>query len=425
MVVITAYTVLVYYSQLAGIMETAAYGLRLAAREFAAQYKTDPLAPLPEQFRVSAHMGETGLPAWIKKHYSPDKLGHGEFTLDDDVKPSLTGMDEAVFFILLAHDLHDGKRLYLLNIHPESDDIPDAYRYSEHTGSLVVLFGLGLITLNFLVIRFLFRKVAGSIEILSEWAGSLTRESLELQRPGFRFREIDQLADLIQDAVGNLHEAMTREHEFLRNAGHELRTPIAVLRSNVDLISKLWPDLPEREKSIFLRMGRAVDNMHQLTETLLWLSRKEETMPAPEPVDMVELVDGLVRENRFLLAGKEVSLSLNTSPSRAFLPKTACRIALGNLIRNAFQYTGEGSIHIQVSPHAVSIENRSGESANAVGDDYGFGLGLILVDRICRKLDLAYENREVPEGRRAELSWARCNGEPACSHDPMDPGRIS
>jgi len=409
-VVITAYTVLVYYSLLAGIIEAATYDLRLAARDFSALYKTDSMAPLPKAPRVTAYIGETDLPVWLKDEYSPETLGHDEIELDD-LEARVNGIDQEIFFFVLAHDLYDGKRLYLVKLYQEADDIPDAFRYSERTEILVVSFGIGFIVLIFLVIRFLFRKVAGSIEILSEWAGSLTREDLDLPRPGFKFREIDQLADLIQNAVGDLHEAMTREHRFLRNASHELRTPIAVLRSNMDLLNKLWPDLPDREKNIFQRMGRAVDNMHQLTETLLWLSRKEETMPEPECVDIVDLVNELVRENRFLLAGKEVSLSLDTLPSQGLFPRTACRIALGNLIRNACQYTVQGRIEIRVSPQAVSITNRSGASPNVPGSDYGFGLGLLLVDQICRKLNMSYENRPVQDGHLAELSWREIKGE--------------
>jgi len=405
-VVITAYTVLVYYSQLAGIIEAATYDMKLEARDFSALYKADARTPLPQFPRVTAFIGENGLPAWLKENYFPETLAHGQVELDD-MEANGNGFDQGFFFLLLAHDLHDGKRLYLLKIYPESDDIPDAFRYSERTEILVLGFGIGFILLIFLVIRFLFRKVAGSIDVLSEWAGSLTREDLEQPRPGFKFREIDQLADLIQDAVGDLHAVLIREHQFLRNASHELRTPIAVLRSNMDLINRLWPDLPAREKNIFQRMGRAVDNMHQLTETLLWLSRKEDNMPEPESVDMGSLVDELVREYRYLLAEKKVDLCLDISQAHALFPRTACRIALGNLIRNAFQYTAQGRIEIRVVPAAVTITNSCAKSSVAGGTDDGFGLGLILVEQICRKLDLAYENQRFEDGCLATLTWTK------------------
>ena len=210
----------------------------------------------------------------------------------------------------------------------------------------------------------------------------------------------------MKNAVGDLHRALTREHQFLRNASHELRTPIAVLRTNMDLLERLRLDFGDQEKAVYPRLRRAVDDIHQLTETLLWLSRKEETMPEPENVSIGEMVDELVRENRYLLKGKDVDLWLDIAAARATLPAVAVRIALGNLIRNAFQYTGRGSVEILVAQDAVTITNRyrAMEKVDSGGGDYGYGLGLMLVRQISEKLNLQYENRAIPGGHRASLA---------------------
>ena len=47
---------------------------------------------------------------------------------------------------------------------------------------------------------------------------------------------------------GDLHQALNREHHFLRNASHELRTPIAVIRTNMDLLERLQTNSGDREK---------------------------------------------------------------------------------------------------------------------------------------------------------------------------------
>lgn len=405
LVVIIAYTVLVYYSQLAGILETAAYDMRLTAREFAAAYKADPGAPLPVAARVTGYLGENSLPRWLVEEYELPGLGHNEIEVDD-VEASVTDRPGDIFFIALAYHLHDGERFYLVKIYTEYDDLPDAFRYSERTEILILIFGIGFILIVFLAIRFLFKKVAGSIEVLSAWAVNLNREELENPRPGLKFREIDQLADLIETAVDDLHQAMTREHQFLRHASHELRTPIAVLRTNMDLLHRLNPEPPEKEKPVFQRMGRAVESMHILTETLLWLSRKEETMPEPERFDVGAMAEDLVRENRYLLAGKDVALVLDVIETPSFLPKIPCRIALGNLIRNAFQYTVQGRVVIRVAPDSVAVSNNHGEAPASRNTDYGFGLGLSLVAQICMRLGLKYETRETRGGYRASISWA-------------------
>ncbi|WDP88844.1 MAG: HAMP domain-containing histidine kinase [Desulfobacter sp.] len=405
-VVITAYTVLVYYSQLAGIIETAAYDMRLTARAFSAAYAKDRTSPLPRETRVRGYMGETDLPVWLTENCDPKAMGHDEVQIIQ-LEPGDKGTDVFILFIVLSHDLLDGKRLYLVKVYEEADDIPDAFRYSEWTEVLVLGLGIGFIVLIFLLIRLLFKKVAGSVLLLSDWAVNLNPEDLEQPRPRFKFREIDELGGLIETAVRDLHQALIREHRFLRHASHELRTPIAVLRTNMDLLDKLNPKPSPMEKTVYQRMGRALDNMHTLTETLLWLSRKEENMPDPEDLDMGELVAELVNEYRPFLAGKEVELTLESQRALAVLPRAACRMALGNLIRNAFQYTDRGNINIQVRERAVVIFNNHGTGQeNGQSSDYGFGLGLSLVAQICRKLDLEYENRAVAGGRRASVSWA-------------------
>jgi len=173
----------------------------------------------------------------------------------------------------------------------------------------------------------------------------------------------------------------------------------------MDLLGKLSPDPGTRVKPVYRRMVRAVDSMQTLTETLLWLSRKEENMPGPETFDVAEMVDDLIRETRYLLAGKPVELALDLTGCPAFLPKVPCRIALGNLIRNAFQYTVQGRVEIRVVPESVIIFNDHGNGPVLPEKEYGFGLGLSLVEQICSRLDLKYSTETIAGGYRAVISW--------------------
>jgi len=403
LVMIVAYTMLVVYSIFAGIDDTAGYELHLAARDFEILYKKDPKTPLPTAPRMTAYMGEKNLPTWFKDNFAPEILDHAELIMEemDD------SQNQYFTFLAFPYDLYDGQRLYLIKIFTQADDLPEAFTRSDRAGFLILILGIGFILCIILMVQFLFRKVSGSVEILSLWAATLNQENLEKQRPDFKFHEIDQLADLIQNSVDNLHQALTREHQFLRNSSHELRTPIAILRSNMDLLERLRPNPNDQEKAIYQRMRRGVDNMHRLTETLLWLSRKEEKMPQPQPVLINALVDELVQENKYLLTGKEVDLTLDTVVVSVTLPLAACRIALSNLIRNAFQYTGRGKVKIQVSATQVLVinQNRELEEIPEQGDDYGFGLGLMLVEQISQKIGLHYENQPIAGGHRAVLSF--------------------
>lgn len=403
-IMIAAYSIFVEFSLLIGMEETATFDLKLISRDFAVEYRKNPETSLPHFPRLIAYLGEKDLPGWLKEKYTPADLESGKALIDE---PSLMEWDEDhwTFHIVFPSELHDGTRLYLIKTYTEKDDLPQAFVFSENLEILILGTGILFILLIMGGIRLLFRNVSFAIDDLFAWAAGLNSETLGNSRPQFKFREIDLLAELIHNAVANLHQALQREHRFLRHASHELRTPITVLRSNMDLLDRINPDPEEREKMVYGRIRRAGDSMHQLTETLLWLSRKEEKMPEAETVDVQEVVTELIRENEFLLKGKEVKLSMDIRSAQFIIPLTAFRIAMGNLIRNAFQYTDQGTVRINLMNTRLTIENQTSAASEKNDDSYGFGLGLMLVKQICRKLKLSYQREEVPGGHRAILSW--------------------
>jgi signal transduction histidine kinase len=404
-IMIAAYSIFVEFSLLMGMEETATFDLKLISRDFAAEYKKNILAPLPQFPRLKAYIGEDDLPAWLKED-SPKNLETMKALI---AEPSMEEWknDHWSFHIVLPTRLHDGKRLYLIKTYTEKDDLPEAFVFSENLEILILSTGILFILLLMGGVRFLFRKVSFSLDDLFSWAAGLNSESLDRPKPEFKFKEIDLLADLIHKAVTDLHRALQREHSFLRHASHELRTPLAMLRSNMDLLERIKLDPDRQEKKIYNRIRRACDSMHQLTETLLWLSRKENRIPDPEPVDIRDLVTGLIQENRYLLEGKHVELILEIRPAGVMIPMTAFKIAVGNIIRNAFQYTVQGVVRIELLEDKLIIENKTCAGVGKNAADYGFGLGLKLVKQICSKLNLSYKSRNLQEGHQAILSWEK------------------
>ena len=76
---------------------------------------------------------------------------------------------------------------------------------------------------------------------------------------------------------------------------------------------------------------------------------------------------------------------------------------LANLIRNAFQYTDEGEVLITVSADSLTVFNKNTEALSDEepgGDsDYGFGLGLLLVEQIAQRLEWLYQYEGYDDGR--------------------------
>ncbi|EXJ12652.1 sensor histidine kinase [Imhoffiella purpurea] len=291
---------------------------------------------------------------------------------------------------------------------------------SMHT--LIIISILIVATLG-LIIWLLLRRISRPVAELGRWTGSLDPQRLREPPPDFSYPELNALAELIRTSLSSVQESLEREHRFLRHASHELRTPIAVIRSNLELLSRLqetsgYP-LDPRQRQVIERMERASFNMQHLTETLLWLSRDDREAPASHPVQIDALIRELVEEMRYLLNEKRVSVSLVTHPHRLVLPEVPARIVLGNLIRNAFQHTWDGEIRICQTQDRIEIVNRRPEPQEAIPQSLGFGLGLQLTAQLTERLGWVYENEAGTNGHRVLLSLGGIDQRRAMTEAPQ------
>ena len=77
-------------------------------------------------------------------------------------------------------------------------------------------------------------------------------------------------------------------------------------------------------------------------------------------------------------------------------------------MKNAFQYTKVGEVSIAIEASRVVIENVNRMEIDSVdSDEYGFGLGLELVELICSRLEWHYSHEDITGGRRTTLEFLR------------------
>ncbi|MCP4353807.1 MAG: HAMP domain-containing histidine kinase [Desulfobacterales bacterium] len=401
LILVILYSILLNEYMIQGLDEASARDLHLAAVEFVRNLQINPKTPLPQAPRVRAFMGPEKLPRWVTRKFPPDKYRHAKLLVGRYHHEKTE--KEHDFFLLFPYNLPDDRQLILLKIYSAKDKVSGINLRMLHMIAWPI--GAGFILFVVLAVRYMLRRLSTPVEKLGDWAGKLLPGQIEQPHPDFGFDEVNKLADLLQDAMKQLRQASEREHRFLRNASHELRTPIAVAQSNLELLERVRPEPEKAEQVIYERIRRAVGNMNQLTQTLLWLNRDKEEAPSPEPVAIDALVSELVAENRYLLKGKSVSVSVDAKPAESVIIAVACRIALNNLIRNAFQYTAEGEISIRVRSDQVVIRNITGGKSDVdqSGSDYGFGLGLALVEQVTAKMGWEYQNAAISGGREVRI----------------------
>ncbi len=309
---------------------------------------------------------------------------------------------DAGYFVLRVNDKHD-QTYYVSHLFEKGEEC-NVEHEELHPFLWIGIVGITSLFLFFVLLVLMIRSMANPVEQLGAWAKSLNVDKLHHSPPDFRYNELNKLAQIIQNSLNSVHKTLQREHDFLRHASHELRTPITVLRGNIDLLKKINSTTTSKEIAIIDRIERAGLTMGDLTETLLWLSREHETPPLSETIALNELLKELVKELKYLLQGKNVEIIFNSSPYQIKAPRAACRMVLSNLIRNAFEHTQAGTIFIEQLNAQILIHNRN-SNIQAKGEELGFGLGLKLTEKLTHRFGWSYQSQATEYGHNVEVSF--------------------
>jgi len=234
-------------------------------------------------------------------------------------------------------------------------------------------------------------ELARRVAALSPGAGEL---ALAEEFPG---DEVGELARDFDDYQQRLAEFIERERAFTGDVSHELRTPLAVINGAAEV---LLADtrLNEKERRVVERIARAAREASELTAALLLLAREEDGKAITVSECKVEdILKQVIEGHRQSLCRKSVytELKIEGHPVLVVEPELL-RVVLGNLVRNAFAYTREGSVIIAVQADSVSITDSgvgmtASELARAFDRHYsgggkgGAGIGLSIVKRICQR----------------------------------------
>ena len=213
--------------------------------------------------------------------------------------------------------------------------------------------------------------------------------------------EVQRLGETLNEMLGRLESALERERDLVTDAGHELRTPLALLRTELELALRQAQTADELRAAV-RRSSSEADRLAQLAEDLLLVARTEQgRLPLRlEPVQ-VEALFGSIR-SRFEWRAAELGKTVTAAPAAGLLvqaDRLRLEQALGNLVDNALRYGGDAialeaarddgqiELHVRDSGHGLPPEFLSrafdrftrGDAARSRG---GSGLGLSIVKTI-------------------------------------------
>ena len=410
LVVVLSYTVVVHFYFMNGLDEANFQDLHLETNHFAKAYRIDPTIQLPNSIHFTGYLDWLQLPLTIQEEFPSLKtLTQVEMTnIRKWDREQFIPWPKQVIFVV-GHPLNDGKVLYLVrNIDTEQYDALSKIgivKMFSLTWPLALLF----LILMQLVVHLVLKRTLRPFNQLSDWVDTLSLENAKQVLPDFEFKELNKIAEQQQKSLIRISDVLDKEQDFLRHASHELRTPIAVVKSNSELLVRILDSSENIPKGLVAvgRIKRAALNMQHMTETLLWLSREDNEEIASSEVSIKEMIEFLVEDNQYLLQSKAVEVELCLDDNSLNIAETPCRLVLNNLIRNAFQYTAEGEVIISFEQNKVKITNvnKSEDAIDHTGADYGYGLGLRLVDKIVKKMHWQYQNNDIAGGRSVEVGF--------------------
>jgi len=210
--------------------------------------------------------------------------------------------------------------------------------------------------------------------------------------------EVQKLGETLNEMLDRLQAALERERDFFADAGHELRTPLAALRTELELALRQAETADELREAV-LRSSDEVERLSQLAEDLLLVARADRgQLPLRlEPLAIGDLFATI--RSRFDWRAQELGKTIGSTVApelRVEGDRLRLEQALANLVDNALRYGGDdirlhavvgsGRVELHVSDNgdglpdaflSLAFERFSRHDAARGGTGSGLGLSIV------------------------------------------------
>ncbi|MGH8960255.1 MAG: sensor histidine kinase [Jatrophihabitantaceae bacterium] len=205
---------------------------------------------------------------------------------------------------------------------------------------------------------------------------------------------------MLEHVESALHERQASEERlrrFIADASHELRTPVAVVRSHAEYAQRVQDDLPGPIQQSLSRIAAESERMGHLVEDLLLLARLDSGRPlAAEPVDLTRVVLDAVGDARIAGPDHRWQLDLPAEPVVVVGDRDALHQVVANLLANALVHTpGRTTVRTAVRPSGPG--EAPGSVELSVSDD-GPGLSPELVPKVFERFAHGADARSATTG---------------------------
>ncbi|PKI00364.1 HAMP domain-containing sensor histidine kinase [Glaciecola sp. 33A] len=368
------------------------------SENYLAEYQLDRASPLPKDADFLFYTEAEKMPQDLALYISKDTSWTGFRSIKLSERIYLIGRKKLNVddFLTIAYLKTDDSELSMsVNSYLNEAFEPILW-------AVIVTFVLSIFMIVYMTLKFI-----RPLRDLNEWTAQLNENNKIINIPNFKFEELNELASTLAVSLNENLRLIEKDKFFLRAASHELRTPISVSSVNIELMN-MYLEVQHVSPKLtvpLLRIENAVKDMQQLSETLLWLDHDGGSSIETTQFDLKSTIHSIVSDSRYLLTNKNVDIAINCVNANITCNFPSFKIVLGNIVRNAMQYTNNGRIEINLDERVALIKNvDANETPISVDNsDYGYGLGLILVEKICNKGSWKYSTRNIVGGREVQI----------------------
>jgi two-component system, OmpR family, sensor histidine kinase MprB len=222
--------------------------------------------------------------------------------------------------------------------------------------------------------------------------------------------ELGRLAESFNSTLDALERSVAAQRHLIADASHELRTPIASLRANIQVLADADRLPPDEQQSLREDIIAELDGLTALVGDVVELARGAEMPPALDDVRLDEVVEAAVAAGR---RRGGVSFELDLQPT--IVSGAADRIgrAVSNLVDNARKWSPPGGeVEVSLRDGVLSVRDHGpgfGEAdlpfvfdrfyrAESARGEPGSGLGLAIVRQAAESCGGFAEARNAPDG---------------------------